>query len=96
LKQTFDCTKEGLKAEFLTFGAAETIIAAKLNGCDLGVKVWKSGSFKIPSGVLKECGNVLEVTIVSALGNTYQQSWCGGKEIQKPFTLPEARLETVC
>ena len=68
-KTTFDIDSTGGERVELSLGDVKEIARVRLNGRDLGVKFMAPYRFKIPAGILKERGNVLEVEVTNLGAN---------------------------
>jgi hypothetical protein len=66
-KTTFDIANA--RPSVLSLGEVREIARVRLNGRDLGVKFMPPYDFVIPSGVLSEKGNVLEVEVTNLGAN---------------------------
>ncbi len=66
-KTTFDIANA--RSSALSLGDVREIARVRLNGRDLGVKFMPPYDFAIPSGVLREKGNVLEVEVTNLGAN---------------------------
>jgi len=66
-KTTFDIAN--VRSSVLSLGDVRDIARVRLNGRDLGVKFMPPYDFAIPSGVLREKGNVLEVEVTNLGAN---------------------------
>ena len=70
-------------------------IEATLNGTPLGARIWQNGSLPIPDGVLKECGNCLELRLYGDIWNALGRRWLGMPVKRVPFILPTVRIVSV-
>jgi len=68
-KTEFDFDSTGGERVELSLGDVKEIARVRLNGRDLGVKFMAPYRFKIPGGILKARGNVLEVEITNLGAN---------------------------
>ena len=66
-KTTFDIANA--RSSLISLGDVREIARVRLNGRDLGVKFMPPYDFAIPSGVLREKGNVLEVEVTNLGAN---------------------------
>ena len=66
-KTTFDIAN--VRSSLISLGDVREIARVRLNGRDLGVKFMPPYDFAIPSGVLREKGNVLEVEVTNLGAN---------------------------
>lgn len=92
LNSSFDCPENLLSSRRLVCSATAAALRLRLNGCDLGCKLWHYGDFQLPEGLLKRSGNYLEMEITNPFGNLYPRRWDANLDRQLPFTLPELGL----
>ena len=76
----------------LIISRTDAALRIKLNGVELGTKIWKYGNLALPANLLKEKDNILEMEIMNTLGNLYARRWEANPERQLAFTLPEISL----
>ena len=88
----FDCPQDKLTSSMLIISRTDAALRIKLNGVELGTKIWKYGNLALPANLLKEKDNILEMEIMNTLGNLYARRWEANPERQLAFTLPEISL----
>ena len=66
----FDVTDDALRARVLSVGGRRGQVArVKLNGKDIGVVWCEPGEVRLPKGLLRACGNELEVHFTNVWAN---------------------------